>query len=216
MTDFKLSPLSGKAPKLARVYNKVFLRYHLRRGAYIRHITEAYQSANLKHLRAGVYWYERAQDTARCIHPNVLIAAGIIAALSPRTDWKHNVLYAERVARFAQDGQEYPPPCSTFDRLGKAWRIANLENPTAEQILAILRGPKTCCFFKNIIGDSHAVTIDVWSKRVATGGKDDSAPKPGHDYNTLEQAYQVAAQRLGVTPRDLQATVWVWARGSAE
>lgn len=216
MENYTLTANYTHGKKTARVYQKVFLKYHGRRGAYIGHITRAYADVSLKDLRAGIAWYDRAQQTARAIHPNVLIGAGILAALSPRTDWKHNKLYAERVARYALDGQEYPPPCSTYDRLDKAWRIAQLSDPTANDILAILHGPKTCRFFRNIIGDENAVTIDVWSKRIATGWKDASNPLPGHDYDSLEQAYQIAASRLGISPRDLQAALWCHVRGNSE
>lgn len=213
---FELTPLTGKPPKLARIYNKVFLKYHGRRGGYIANITRAYGDVSLKDLRSGIAWYDRAKLTAQAIHPNVLIGAGVLAALSPRTDWKHNKLYAERVCRAALDYHEYPPSCSTYSRLDKAWRITQLENPTINDILGILRGPKTCRFFRNIVGDSQAVTIDVWTKRVATAGKDDSAPTPGHDYDSLEQAYQIAAKRLGITPCELQAALWCHVRGDSE
>ena len=213
---FELTPNYGPCPKVHRVYDKVFQRYHARRGRYIACITRAYGDVSVKDLRAGIAWYDRAQRTAETIHSNVLIGAGVLAALSPRTDWKHNKAYAERVCRHAQDGAEYPPACSTYSRLEKAWRIAKLENPTAQAILAILRGPKTCRFFRNIIGDEQAVTIDVWSKRIATGGRDESAPKPGHDYDSLEQAYQIAGKRLGISPRDLQAALWCRVRGTSE
>lgn len=216
MQSFELTPNYTTGAKTHRVYQKTFLKYHGRRGRYIRLILEAFAASSSENLADGLAWYDRAQSTARAIHPNVLIGAGVLAALSPRTDWKHNKLYAERVCRYALDGAEYPPPCSTTDRLNKAWKIASLENPTAQQICTILNGPKTCRFFRNIIGDCHAVTIDVWAKRIATGGRDNSAPKPGHDYNTLEQAYQIAAQRLGRNPRDVQAAVWCSARGKAD
>src|ERR1700721_464627 len=205
---FELTPNYGPVPKPHRVYAKVFLRYHSRRGRYIAAITRAYGDVSLKDLRAGIAWYDRAMTTARAIHPNALIGAGVLAALSPRTDWKHNKLYAERVCRYALDGQEYPPACSTWSRLNKAWEIAKLENPTAQKILLILRGPKTCRFFRNITGDERAVTIDVWSKRIATDARGESAPNPGHDYDSLEQAYQIPASRLGLSPGDLQAPPW--------
>ena len=216
MQTFELTPNTGKCPRPARQYDRVFQRYHQRRGRYIACITKAYGNVSVKDLQRGIAWYDRAHDTAKAIHSNALIGAGVLAALSPRTDWKHNKLYAERVCRHAQDGAEYPPSCSTWARLDKAWKIARLEHPTAQQILKILNGPKTCRFFRNITGDMHAVTIDVWSKRIATGGKDDSAPRPGYDYDTLEQAFQIAGQRLGISPRDLQAALWCHVRGASE
>ncbi len=213
---FELTPSYDHGKKTTRVYNRVFLKYRGRRGKYIAAITRAYADVSLKDLRAGIAWYERAQNTAKAIHPNVLIGAGVLAALSPRTDWKHNKLYAERVCTARLNNSEYPPSVSTWNRVDKAWQILQLENPTSAQILVILNGPKTCRFFRNITGDEHAVTIDVWSKRIATDGKDESAPKPGHDYDSLEQAYQIAGTRLGISPCHLQAALWVHARGDAE
>ena len=212
--ELTASYTNGAKPK--RCYGKCFAKYHNRRGRYIACITQAYVNVSIKDLRAGIAWYDRAQDTAQRIHPNALIGAGVLAALSPRTNWKHNKLYAKRVCQYALNGSEYPPACSTFSRLDKAWRITQLIDPTAQQILAVLNGPKTCRFFRNITGDERAVTIDVWSKRIATGGRDDSAPKPGHDYDSLEQAYQIAAGRLGISPRDLQAALWCQVRGNSE
>jgi hypothetical protein len=216
MSDFELTPNYNAGKKVARVYQKVFLKYHGRRGRYIGNITRAYAQVSSADIQAGIDWYNVAQLTAQSIHPNALIGAGVLAAMSPRTDWKHNKLYAERVCQHALSGSEYPPPCGTYDRLNKAWTIAHLENPTVAQILAILNGPKTQRFFLNISGNHKAVTIDIWSKRVATAGKDDSAPKAGHDYDTLEQAFQIVAGRIGMSPRDLQAALWIHVRGTAE
>lgn len=213
---FALTPSYDHGTKTARVYNRAFLKYHGRRGKYIAAITRAYADVSLADLRAGIAWYDRAQSTARAIHPNVLVGAGVLAALSPRTDWKHNKLYAKRVCLAWLGNSEYPPSVSTWNRVDKAWQILQLENPTSAQILAILNGPKTCRFFRNITGDENAVTIDIWSKRIATDGRDESAPKPGHDYDSLEQAFQIAASRLGISPRDLQAALWCHVRGNSE
>jgi hypothetical protein len=188
-----------------------------KRSHYCRRILAAWSDASPEHLRAGIAWYDRARDAAQRIHPNVLVGAGVIAALSPRTAWGQNVKWAERVCNAALAGHSVPPMVSTAERNGKAWAIAHLDNPSPDAILAILRGPKTCRFFRNITGDTHAVTIDVWAAWVATGRvtrvRSDSH---GRQYETLEEAYQMAAEQLGVPARDVQAAVWVSARGTAE
>lgn len=186
-----------------------------KRGHYVRRILLAWKGARSEDLASGLAWYQRAQDAAKDAHPNGLIGAGVIAALSPRTGWKQNKIWAKRVCEYALNGSEYPPQVSTYQRLDKAWQIANLENPTSEQILAILNGPKTCRFFRNITGDSQAVTIDVWAQRIATG-VDSNKPPRGEQYNNLERGYQKAASILGVAPRDVQAAVWCSVRGTAE
>ena len=188
-----------------------------KRAHYARRIIAAWNNARPEHLKAGIAWYDRARDAAQRIHPNVLIGAGVIAALSPRTAWGQNVRWAEQVCKAAIAGHSVPPMVSTAERNGKTWAIGRLTNPSPADILAILRGPKTCRFFRNITGDTHAVTIDVWAAYVATGTvtrvRSDSH---GRHYETLEEAYQLAGTMLGVTPRDVQAAVWVAARGTPE
>jgi hypothetical protein len=97
----------------------------------------------------------------------------------------------------------------------KAWAIANLVSPSISQIVTILNGPKISRFFRNIVGDSNAVTVDVWAQRVATG-KASNIPPAGLTYTNIELAYQAAALVIGVPARDVQAAVWVWVRGAAE
>ena len=183
-------------------------RYH-----YARRILDAWNNAHPEHLEAGIAWYDRARDAAQRIHPNVLIGAGVIAALSPRTGWGQNLKWAEQVCKASLAGHSVPPMVSTAERNGKAWAIAHLSSPSRADILAILHGPKTCRFFLNITGDTHAVTIDTWAAQVAIGHpvrvRSDSH---GRQYETLEEAYQLAGVRLGVPPRDVQAAVWVSVR----
>lgn len=187
-----------------------------KRNHYVTRIIAAWRAAKPEHLTQGIAWYDRAQDAARAIHPNVLIGAGVIAALSPRTGWKQNKIWAQRVCDAALNNALYPPSVSTYQRLNKAWTIANLENPTPAEILAILNGPKTQRFFLNITGDTNAVTIDIWAQRIATGIESNKPPKKGAHYDNLELGYQLAAGVLGVAPRDVQAAVWVSVRGTAE
>lgn len=189
----------------------------VKRHHYARRIVAAWHGARPEYLAAGIAWYDRARDAAQHIHPNVLVGAGVIAALSPRTGWGQNVKWASQVCKAALAGHSVPPMVSTAARNGKAWRIANLPNPSQADILAILNGPKTCRFFRNITGDTSAVTIDVWAAQIATGMvirvRSDAH---GRQYETLEEAYQLAGKLLGVTPRDVQAAVWVSARGTSE
>jgi hypothetical protein len=186
-----------------------------KQGHYTRRIITAWKAAKPEHLEQGLAWYDRAQQAALGMHENLLISAGVIAALSPRTEWTINKQWAQTVISYAQIGRQYPPKVSTKQRLDKAWTIANLVNPTKEEILAILNGPKTQRFFLNIIGDLQAVTIDIWAQRVATG-RHSSRPPRGKHYDALERAYRKAANLLGAPPRDVQAAVWVWVRGSEE
>lgn len=80
---FELTANYDHGKKTARVYQKVFLKYHGRRGQYIGNIIRAYADVSIKDLRAGIAWYDRAQATAKAIHSNLLIGAGVLAAFEP-------------------------------------------------------------------------------------------------------------------------------------
>lgn len=188
-----------------------------KRTAYCGRILDAWYNASPEHLQAGLAWYDRAMAAASRIHPNPIVGAGVIAALSPRTAWAQNIAWAEQVCKAALQGSSIPPRVSTLARLEKAWAIATMPEPTPARILDVLNGPKTCRFFRNITGDLRAVTIDTWAAYIATGRnirvRSDSH---GRVYETLEEAYQMAGARLGIPPRDVQAAVWVAARGTPE
>lgn len=142
--------------------------YAAKRAHYVKRIVAAWQAAKPEHLEQGLAWYDRAQETAKMLHPNMLIGAGVIAALSPQTEWSLNVRWARQVcdATLAHSAI-LPWGISNTERRNKAWAIANLIDPTVEQIVTILRGPKVTRFFRNITGDHTAVTVDVWAMRVA-------------------------------------------------
>lgn len=89
----------------------------------------------------------------------------------------------------------------------QAWSIAHGADP-----LDVLNGPKVRRFYLNITGDHSVVTVDVWAARAA--GVDGKLT--GARYLAVERAYQNAARIVGMTPRDLQAAVWVHTRGSAD
>jgi hypothetical protein len=81
----------------------------------------------------------------------------------------------------------------------------------ADDPLTILNGPKERAFYRNIIGDADAVTVDVWMARVATRGAI-GASIPPPLYRSIERAIVRAARKHHTTPRDFQAAVWIAAR----
>lgn len=179
-----------------------------------RRILNTWKQATAADLAQGLAWYERARLAAIEMHPNVLISAGVIAALSPRCMWSTNKKWAQMVIDAARNG-DLCPNVHTGEMRAKAWRIANLDNPTVEQIVLILNGFKITRFFRNIVGDLNAVTVDVWAQRIALGKESKTAPV-GPTYLNIEAAYQAAALILGVPARDVQAATWVHIRGAAE
>lgn len=186
---------------------------------YVNRITEAWENTTAEDRAKGAEWFDRAQAAAAGLHYNSLIGAGVIAALSPRCPWATNLEWAKKVCDRALSRSRIPPSVSTYVNRQKAWYIARLMGPTPETIQSILKpnkryGYKIERFFRNIIGDSQAVTIDTWAARVAEGGVFQQDHINGIRYESIERAYQITAERLGRTPRELQAAIWISVRGS--
>lgn len=178
----------------------------------VRRLVAAYHGASAADHAAGARWYADAEAAARALAAGTDgaittdTAAGIIAALSPRMPWARNL----RLAAEAVDQHMSGRPI-TLGAMGTS--IANVERVLRGESL---RAPKIRAFAANIAGDTAAVTVDVWAARAATGDPmpDGSNITPAQ-YRRIAAAYTEAAERVGITPRDLQATVWVAIRGSA-
>ena len=198
--------------------------------AMVRRITRAFRAATPADLAAGLGWYAEAGRVAGVIAAehgtSVETAAGIIAALSPRCQWSTNVVFAERVAARAAAGLPCPKVSTTANR-GTAWLIATGTAPldalgTVAPSGRVVSGHKVRSFYANILGDTDAVTVDMWAYAVAVGAwrtyrgqrVPADATMTAADYRRIADAYRRAARILGVTPRECQAAVWVAARGT--
>ncbi len=177
----------------------------------VRRIVRAWGAATADDLAAGMSWYQRASDLADALAAGTPFSkeqcAGVIAALSPRCQWSANVRGAQRMVAAATAREPEPVVAGLRSNRSKAWRIL-AENADPADVLS---GPKVRAFYANICGDTDRVTVDVWAAHAAEGRADKNAPKGGR-YVRLERAYQLAADLLGVTPRECQAAVWTYFR----
>lgn len=162
---------------------------------------------------AGLGWYRRARGRCRVIADatglDLESVAGIVAALSPRCHWAVNLQWAARVALAKATGGDCPVISLGHCRR-KAWDIANGARP-----LDTLRGPKVLAFYRAITGDRDSVTVDTWAALAATG-RPTRRGVTGKRYDEIAEAYRLAARLAGVSPRELQAAVWVHVRGYAD
>lgn len=153
----------------------------------------------------GAAWYPAARAEARAIArrtgASMAKSAGMVAALSPRKRWAENLKDAELALATGEIKH-------TRAMAKVAQRILDGTRP-----LDALNGPKVRSFYRNIMGDADAVTVDVWAARAAGATEQDLRRKDG--YATVADAYRRAAALHGVPCRDLQATVWIDARGAA-
>lgn len=147
-------------------------------------------------------WYRQSRRTARALarrHGRTLsCAAGVIAALSPRIQWKANVEGADHIL----GGGDTGPGFNT--NVEKACRIRDGERP-----LSVLGGPKVRAFYRAIMGEQVPV-IDVWMWRVM-GLVPGSLP-----YDVAAGILSRAADKAGMPVADFQALVWTQVRGGAE
>ncbi len=198
----------------------------------VRRITKAFRATVPAHMAAGLGWYAEAYRVGVRIAQTMVTPAvwaamstaerdvlisrvvGVIAALSPRTQWSTNQAWTRAVIAAAVAGLDCPAVHTEFGQRPQAWAIANGADP-----LSVMNGPKIRAFYANIMGDTDAVTCDVWAVKVATGSKDERAIGTPARYRAVADAYRRAAvilsRELGrtVTPREVQAATWVAARG---
>jgi hypothetical protein len=168
-------------------------------------LVKLYEGAPQEVRNAGSTWYADAQSAARDMakehRTTEAVAAGVIAALSPRINWVRNLAVARLVlARRKVTG--------VFQAsLNKARRILAGARP-----LGVLSGPKTRAFYRALRGDQDAAVIDVWMLRAVRYANDKVS---AIDYERITQALAKAASRVGVTIARMQAIIWTVVRGRA-
>lgn len=153
----------------------------------------------------GLAWYPQAHDFAYVIgRGNVVMGAGLLAAMSPNKGWDNNRLIAVNASFGIFGGQ-------VGNAIGKAQAIYNGADP--ESVLPMHK--KTGHFYRNILNpfDVDFVTIDRHAIRAATLDWDNGNPRVSdRQYGDFVLAYQKAAANVGIVPSAFQAVLWVWAR----
>jgi thermostable 8-oxoguanine DNA glycosylase len=148
-------------------------------------------------------WYldaERvAEEVARNLETTLEIGATVVSAFSPRERWTRNVSNAIKFSL----GQE-------VIALGNNIKMANAALTNG---FDALNGQKTNAFARAIAGDENAVVIDVWMLRAI--GIEKKSPSQSQ-YNEMAKAVTTVANKHRMTPRAMQALIWIIVRGSAQ
>lgn len=152
-------------------------------------------------LQEGMWWYGEARQ--HCLElslehkvdlPSV---CGVVAALSPRIQWKRNLRVADELLSGTL-------PNGVFERSVRS----------ALQVLATGKppsGPKVSAFARALAGDQTAVVID--SIMLDACGIERHRISHVGVYDQLVDIIREEAPRAGLTPCEYQATVWVIERG---
>jgi hypothetical protein len=175
----------------------------------VEHILAEYARATDKQRVDGRAWYPAAgaiiDGLASWADVEPGTVAAVVAALSPRNPWRWNIQDSAAILHHARHGGALPKVTTFNDNRDKAIAFVNGAADWKSSAL------KVRSFVRNMTGDAHAVTVDVWAIRVASGGALSTVENDA-DYRAAEAAYRHAAVIVGETPRDLQAIVWLSAQ----
>jgi hypothetical protein len=165
----------------------------------------------------GLTWYDNvrlwASDLAeRYIEYGATTStiAGAIAALSPQCSWLDQTRFLPAFLEsvlVARDPYTLPHPGFTGSRIKARDILLGKAKPSR-----ILGGPKVRAFYAGILGARHSVCVDRHAASIALGYRRESLPPKW--LAEIQQAYRLAARWLGVMPRDLQALLWCFHKGT--
>jgi hypothetical protein len=161
------------------------------------------KTATFGQVEQASKWYVDAErvaaEVARNLDTTLEVGASVVSAFSPRERWTNNVTKAISFSL----GNHIP---------GFKNNMVMANNAIAFGYDA-LKGLKTNSFAKAIAGDEQAVVIDVWMLRAV--GIEKKTPNQSQ-YWELVEAVKKTAFEFGMTPRAMQALIWIVVRGSAE
>ena len=171
-----------------------------------RRATAEYRTASANQINEGHAWYPNAHSIARDMAVEhmvtIEVAAGVLAALSPRTGWGKNVMYAERMLSSA----------GTLDRGMLSRSLAHgraIYDGTPA--LDVLQGPKTRAFYSAILssGESPDPVIDIHAWAMLVGDRSSKGPRGITEYRAAAKCMLRAASILDVGCHEVQAVTWL-------
>jgi|SRR3954469_5309560 len=181
-------------------------------------------------------WYPMAHDFATNLSDaygvSVEVAAGVIAAVSPRMPWLRNKIVAETIIREVT--------CDDTDMDAEAFAKKLALGMSSNVVMAIniirgegsLTGIKRKSFYNNIVDPygNDSVTVDTWMLEayVNASGKDkatalkfvranekvSSLNGTGVGYIVIAECVRNVAKELGMTANAVQAVYWCALSGS--
>jgi hypothetical protein len=146
----------------------------------------------------------------------------LVAANSPRTRVPENIRNASYFYGTERRGEDLP---RTYFREGYHRMTKETQAPTPYGImpihvqnmqnlreggLPVMQNPKPASFVENLTGNQTPVTIDTHNMRAITAGREAEVPNP-NQYGFLERMQQAEAAKMGMSPAQYQASMWVGA-----
>jgi hypothetical protein len=136
------------------------------------------------------------------------VAAGVIATLSPNSQWEQNLIDANTVLDARNDpyGFDKCKVTTYHANKRKACDIAH-----SGDVFPTLSGPKVTAFYHNICGDESIPTIDSHTINAWYGYRRTGAKLPGVKASRVDDIRSDiihCAFKVGVSPAIFQATIW--------
>lgn len=185
---------------------------------------------------SSITWYAQANAFAHYLaikyNTSFEIAAGVIAAVSPRMPWLRNKNVAEDIlANFGRHSELSALEAAKEIGLAISVNVAMaIKIARGESISDTLTGTKRRSFFNNIAYPSgiDSVTIDTWmmnaycnvtgeSKKVAEKfmrSNETALGGTGAGYFVISEAVRIVANLLNMPANQIQAAYWIAESGS--
>lgn len=170
---------------------------------YVRRMSRYLDTVTPYDMERAAQWYNDAQtvaqDVAQRLDTSLEVGACVVSSFSPRVPWARNILLA-----LAYSNGEDTPGLANNRRMADASVRLGFD---------ALKGPKTNAFARAIAGDEDAVVVDSWMCKAAGIGRDTPSAV---QYRRISEAIVTLARRHGVSPRTMQALIWIQVRGKAD
>lgn len=171
-----------------------------------------FNNATKNEIKQGKLWYKNANDICKDIaqkyNTNVLTAANVISALSPRNKWNQNIKDAYKVFD-AQKNNLHPEDikvCTFHKNKFKAF------NCIQNKVLITDKSLKTYNFVNNMAHlDNDFLTVDIWHLRACFNKsiQINSAAIGRIAYKQIKELTIKKANILGLKGFELQAIIWL-------
>lgn len=163
-------------------------------------------------LAEGKTWYPQAWSLCRGMakHYNTTPerVAALIAVTSPRARWEKNILASHSILEDANVPRYKRKNTYGILRSNalKGMRVAEDRYYSRH-----VTGPKVVNFYLNLRGHTDPVTVDSIMSKAAGFGSDVTS----HIRSEVTSAVNTLADVFSMTPRDMQAAIWIAYRGDA-
>jgi hypothetical protein len=166
-------------------------------------------------------WYSEANlKLKNKYNEDLFLICGLIASISPQMPVERNLNIAEDIYKdFKIDKDKF---LKVLRNKTKFFRKYGLFKPHYNNIVKTiyhnfvddlkLNGNKVYNFYKNLIGDYEAVTIDTWMLRYFNHDKDRINHLRKSEYIKYSDIIKKESKEMGLLPAEYQAILWTKTR----